>query len=284
MREYIFTDLACEKEIEQEETVQLTKTITLRKTYTNLREGTCKGERYASFFTPKLWNLSDEDFSFLSKAIARELQTLMSCFLPKEKTSSIMIAGLGNSEITPDALGPETAKKITVTRHLYSDERFPPICKRYHSISSVIPGVLANTGIETVEFLKGAVARVKPDLLIAVDSLAARSPHRLATTIQLSDRGILPGSGIGNHQKAISADTLKIPVIAVGVPMVIHSSTLIRDALEQSDRLYHSEGIESLLKGYGGFFVTPKETDLLVKSASFLLSTAIDLACTIGQE
>ncbi len=278
MRDYIFTDLACEKESNGGDITRLGENILMKKS----DKVDSDGENVA-FFTPKIWDLSCQEFDVLSKGIARELCGMMNRVNTDAGSRSVLVAGLGNGDLTPDSLGPETVKRITVTRHLFSDERKSLRSRAFCRVSAIIPGVLANTGIETVELLKGAVSRVRPDVVLAIDSLAARSPKRLAATVQLSDLGIAPGSGIGNHRKSITAETLGVPVIAIGVPVVIHSTTLVRDALEQNG-FFGENANTDFFRELSGFFVTPKETDLLIKSAAVLLADGIDRACTVGQE
>ena len=277
MRDNIFTDLACEGATYQENLVSLSKNISVSRSDVANGEGEC-----CSFYTPALWSLDTEEFDCLSWEIAKEIQAMMHHATGRGSPCSVLVAGLGNGEMTSDALGPETVKKIAVTRHLMGGVlKVGAYSSNACEVSAVIPGVLASTGIETAELLRGVALSVRPDVILAVDSLAARSPRRLARTVQLSESGISPGSGIGNHRRALNRETLGIPVIALGVPTVIHSATLIRDALEQ----YQDKEID--LKRLGtakGFFVTPKETDLLIRSASALLAYAIDLACTKGQE
>ncbi len=279
MLNYIFTDLACEKDSKSGSVIRIAKNILIKKS--KISEG--NGENIA-FFTPRIWELSNWEFETLSQRIAIELRGMISRVCRNTECCSLLVAGLGNGDMTPDSLGPETVKKITVTRHIFSDKRLLLEKTNICEVSAIIPGVLANTGIETVELLKGVVSRVTPHAVLAVDSLAARNPERLAATVQLSDGGIAPGSGIGNHQKSINFETLGVPVIAIGIPTVIHSSTLVRDAVERLGQWKESIDTDVLLKEMNGFFVTPKETDLLIKSASILLADAIDRACTLGQE
>jgi GPR endopeptidase len=154
-----------------------------------------------------------------------------------------LVVGLGNSEITPDAIGPFSVRKLNVTRHLRGiDEKLYDTIGRCE-ISALFPGVLGQTGIETVELIRGAAENAHPDVVLVIDALAARSCDRLAATVQLSDSGINPGSGIGNHRKAICRETVGVPVIALGVPTVVNSATLVYDAL-------HKAGIDGVFAGH----------------------------------
>ena len=145
-------------------------------------------------------------------------------------------------------------------------------------LSAISPGVLGETGIETLELIRGAVRSVRPDLVIAVDALAARSCSRLATTVQISDSGIVPGSGIGNHRTAITMETLGVPVISVGVPTVVVSSTLVWDALREAGIDEVSSTLRAVLDNGKRFFVSPKESDLISDAVSELLAGAISEA------
>lgn len=148
------------------------------------------------------------------QALARELAMTLRSMLPKAR-QSILVVGLGNRNVTPDSLGPRTAERILVTRHMAGC--LPEdMAQSMASVSAAAPGVLGVTGMETVEILKGMVTHVQPDAVIAIDALAARSSSRIASTIQIADTGITPGSGVGNHRKALNEQTLGVPVIAVG--------------------------------------------------------------------
>lgn len=188
---------------------------------------------------------------------------------------SVFIAGLGNGALTADAIGPETVGKLTATRHLREHESGLFRELGCSALSAFSPGVLGQTGIETLELLRGAVRSVRPDLVVVVDALAARSCSRLASTVQLCDAGIVPGSGVGNHRTAITADTLGVPVIAVGVPTVVDSSTLVWDALQKAQIGEISDSLREVLENGRSFFVSPKESDLITAGVSDLLSDAI---------
>lgn len=195
--------------------------------------------------------ISDE----LTDAVARELSRL----LPKDGT--VLAAGLGNTNITPDALGPKFIRGVFVTRHLKRE-----LCEQLglgslRPVAAIAPGVLGQTGVETGELLLGAV--------IVVDALAARKLGRLGSTVQISDSGIIPGSGVGNSRAEISRRTLGVPVISVGVPTVVDAQTLARDV---SGR--HTEKAAADTK----MMVTPKEIDLLIERCSGLLSLAVNRA------
>ncbi len=207
----------------------------------------------------------EEDKEELLLCICSELEKMVHDLRQK----SVLIAGLGNRQVTSDSLGPRMAECIFVTRHLgrelgswFMEEN------EYGEVSAIAPGVMAQTGMEAVEILQGIVKKTRPDLVIVVDALAARSMSRLCTTIQITDTGISPGSGIGNHRKALSKESLGVPVVAVGVPTVVDARTIISDHLEKvlSKQGYSEDEIEKFIKEVfheemENLYVTPKNID-----------------------
>ncbi len=191
---------------------------------------------------------------------------------------SVLVAGLGNEGITPDALGPQTLRRLTVTRRRQGSAQSPCMPGGVCEISAISPGVFGQTGVKTVELLQGAVQVIHPDLVVAVDALAARSPERLGSTVQLCDSGISPGSGIGRGDKELTRDTLGVPVLALGVPTVIDSCTLVFDALQTAGYADLSEELRWQLERGRGYFVSPKEIDLLILRAATLLARALERA------
>lgn len=202
----------------------------------------------------------------------------------------VLIIGLGNRMATPDALGPKAVDKTLVTRHLFRelpdriDKRMSPVC-------AIAPGVLGVTGVETVELVRSLVAAVSPRAVIAVDSLAARAVSRVGNTVQLTNTGIQPGSGVGNHRRALSSETLGVPVLAIGVPMVIYAATIVRDAFELLSGEEETEGREQALDGLtdqllkgsmGDMIVTPREVDELVDDAAAMVAGGINRALHPG--
>lgn len=196
----------------------------------------------------------------------------------------VMVVGLGNRQVTPDALGPMTIDRTLVTRHIFQelpdsvDDRMQPVC-------AIAPGVLGVTGIETLEMVSALAERVKPRAIIAIDSLAAREVARVGTAIQLTDTGIQPGSGVGNHRRALNRDAVGVPVIAVGVPTVIYASTIVRDALgklggEQEDLDKLTE--DMLRNATGDMIVTPREVDDLVEDVAGIVALGINQALHPG--
>ena len=182
---------------------------------------------------------------------------------------SVLVAGLGNRDVTPDALGPQAVSNLMITRHLireYGREmmEMDGCCV----VSGIVPGVMAQTGMETSEILQGIIEETRPDLLIVIDALAARSTRRLGRTVQITDTGIQPGSGVGNHRGSLTKESLGIPVIAIGVPTVVEAAAIVYDA---------QGNCEKMPPHLNGMFVTPKNIDEMIKQLSFTLSEALNM-------
>lgn len=237
--------------------------------------------RYITVYTGRVWEKSDEDQENTAKVLASQLRSLCREATGKARPDSVLIAGLGNREITADAIGPRTVDLVTVTRHVKDNpELFAALggC----AVSAVVPGVLGQTGIETRELILGAAENVTPEVIVTIDALAARSCERLATTVQLSDTGVCPGSGIGNQRLAINRESIGVPVLSLGVPTVVDSSSLVYDALREAGVEEAGESLTAVLENRRDFFVTPKESDLILKTLSQLLANVLDLA--FGEE
>lgn len=238
----------------------------------------------------------------------REISETLAGFLEKymkdteenqEKGYSVLVVGLGNREVTPDALGPYVVDQLNVTRHIVQEYGRYAVGKGGSRIvSAIVPGVMAQTGMESAEIIRGIVNETTPDLIMVIDALAARSTKRLNRTIQISDAGIYPGAGVGNHRSEITKDTMGIPVIAIGVPTVVNAATIVNDtmenfitALETSETL---KGVGVVLQGYNsaekyelvkeliaphlnGMFVTPKDIDDTVRRISYTISEAMNM-------
>jgi len=220
------------------------------------------------------------------EALSRELARTIREMLPAG-AKTVLVTGLGNRSVTPDALGPRTAERVLVTRHM--DGCLPEdVYGSMSSVCALAPGVLGVTGVETAEVLRGMVEHVKPDAVIAVDALAARSSRRICSTIQVADTGIAPGSGVGNHRKALTRKTLGVPVIAVGVPMVVYASAIARDAMTYFSRADGATEAEEekladcvervVSEKLGDLIVTPREVDALVERMAGIVAEGINLA------
>lgn len=228
------------------------------------------GKPKGTYITMEGDNLSDPDDSYHEE---------MSCFLSQRLKKilnhyrHILIVGLGNEQITSDALGPDVIKNLYVTRHLLQEG----LLKKAKMVSGLTPGVMGQTGMEAFEIVKGVIETIGPDAVLVIDALAARNVQRLNKTIQICDTGIAPGSGVGNHRKEISKKTVGIDVFAIGVPTVISVPTLVNDALavfteEAEDMNLRKYIVPELLD----MFVTPKNIDEAVKKISYTISEAIN--------
>ena len=241
-------------------------------------------------------SVPDEDYHReISRELAVHLRSLMG-----ENACSVLIVGLGNRDVTPDALGPYVVGNVQITRHMLREfGRSSFAGEETGEVSGIVPGVMAQTGMETLEIIKGVVEQTKPDVVIAVDALAARSTRRLSRTIQITDTGINPGSGVGNHRNAITRQTLGVPVIAIGVPTVVDAATIVNDAMEN---LVETMDASEQMRNFGGalgtlnkvekhqmikelisphlntMYVAPKDIDETVKRISFTISEGINIA------
>ncbi len=239
---------------------------------------------YLTLDCGRLWELDDAPFRGLIADLSSELSSAAVRLTGKSVSPelSVLVAGLGNRELTPDAVGPGTVGLINATRHLAEadPDLFSSLgCCR---LSAVAPGVLGQTGIEAVSLVRGAVSSVSPDIVIAVDALAARSCDRLATTVQLGDGGIRPGSGVRNHRSALDRDSLGVPVLALGAPTVVDSAAIVWDALEKAGMTEPSDELSAVLENGRGYFVAPKESDTVVNALCRLFAGAINLAFGIN--
>ncbi len=246
-------------------------------------EQLCKPEgTYITVSCGRINRLSEDGRILLAHLLSEELRELAQGLTGKELNADfeIFVAGLGNAELTADAIGPRTVHLLNATRHLREHEQYLYRMIGCCALSALAPGVLGQTGIETLELLRGATRSVRPDLIVIVDALAARSCSRLASTVQITDAGISPGSGVGNHREAITKESLGIPVIVLGVPTVVDSSTLVYDALQEAGIEEIGPSLEAVLENGRSFFVSPKESDLITEEVARLLSDAIGMAFT----
>ena len=187
----------------------------------------------------------------------------------------LLVAGLGNPEITPDALGPKTASRVLATRHITGEIARSTGLDRLRPVAVMTTGVTGQTGIETGEYILSIVRRIRPTAVIAVDALASRRLERLGCTLQISNTGISPGAGVGNHRTKINVDTIGVPVISVGVPTVVDVQTLARDLLDSE---FETAGTQVLSPGGRQMVVIPREIDLLTERASRLIALSLNAA------
>lgn len=206
------------------------------------------------------------DLSRTAGLLGAELRALMG-----SRVESALVVGLGNPAMTPDLLGPLAVSHVPATRHLRADAPFRDLAP----VSVLAPGVLGTTGLEAAEQVRGAVAAVCPDAVIAVDALASQRLARVCTTVQLTDTGIVPGSGVGNHRGALTRETLGVPVYAVGVPTVVDAATLTRDVLEEAGA---SCPAPAALRGHAGVMVTLRDIDARTRSLARTVGFGISLA------
>ena len=230
--------------------------------------------------------LAEDDTGFhdkISKLLAEQIRELLGQD-EKLEEKSIMIVGLGNRAVTADALGPKVIDHLSVTRHILNTYGKEAYTTAVPSISAMEPGVMAKTGIETSEMVAGVVKNTNPDFLIVIDALAARSTKRLYTTIQISNTGISPGSGVGNHRNAINEEVMGVPVLAIGIPTVVDAATIVGDACEA---WWHEslkepgpfpEEVRKYFRDLKNMYVTTKEIDEIVECISYTVSEALNSA------
>lgn len=286
-KKYIRTDLACESgsvspdsftgaSYERESTNGITTERLTVNNETGSRETGKEMGTYVTVSSEKIKNhfLKDKE---PEKIIANEIKALAEKMMDHKITpkTRILVAGLGNRHITADALGPRTADKINATFHVKGSL---PIFDSVgcSEIAVIHPGVLGQTGIESSLIVKSAAAVVSPHIVIVIDALAARSSSRLVSTIQLSDTGLSPGSGIKNSRLAVNEKTVGCPVMSIGVPTVVNSATLIWDALEKANVKEISHSLRDILEKGKSFFVSPKDCDLATDYLSDILSRAVN--------
>lgn len=238
--------------------------------------------QYITFHAQQLKALSQEEKAEFAALVAQSLSHM----LPKE--GDILVVGLGNRRITSDALGSRVTEAVLVTRHL-KDVLSLSLRGRLRGVCALSPGVLGVTGMETRDIVRGAVEHVKPAAVIAVDALSARECTRIGSTVQLTDTGIQPGSGVGNHREGLTQETLGVPVIAIGVPLVVYTAVIVRDALgfllsdmeddeESREAAADSLSQRILNESIGEMVVTPREIDELVAALSQIIALSLNIA------
>lgn len=262
------------------------------------------GKPVGTYLTIEAPNMAvpDEDYHReISKKLAEDIKELV----PERKEEvSVLVVGLGNREVTPDALGPYVADHLHVTRHIVKEYGKYAMGKdQVYLVSAIVPGVTGQTGMETLEIVKGIVEETEPDFVVAIDALAARNSKRLNRTIQITDTGICPGSGVGNHRLALNSETLGVKVIGIGVPTVVDAVTIVNDTMEnfivalESSELLKSVGetlrsyneaekqelIRELIAPHlNGMYMTPKNIDDTIKRVSFTISEALNILFSEG--
>lgn len=246
---------------------------------------------YITLDVKEIKNADEERIEEIAEIMADELRTVIGEHV--SDTDDILVVGLGNRYVTPDALGPKVVPKIEVTRHIL--EYMPKIMPEdTRPVSAISPGVLGITGIETMEILNGIVQNIKPKMLIVIDALATRKLERISSSIQIADTGIVPGAGVNNARKEISINTLGIPVIAIGIPTVVDLATITNDCInifienlqqkamsnstlnELKEKDNYEEIKEALIPKDYNMIVTPKEIDKLIDNMSEIVARGIN--------
>ena len=249
---------------------------------------------YTTVDIGRVWQYDSERFNKTARVLSQVLDRLLP---ERDQESCVLVAGLGNEDITPDSIGPKVVGKVIVTRHIRTLNRELYDSIGFGSLAAISPGVLGQTGIESAEIIKSVAERVKPSCVILIDALASRKLSRLATTVQLSDNGIRPGAGVANNRTEMNEHSLGVPVVSIGVPTVVDAATLAYDLLEELaadpnikggqdkagfDKIY-DEIIEKLMSGSGrSMFITPKESDVITRETARLIATAINLSLHKG--
>lgn len=254
---------------------------------------------YLTLETPNLAIPDEETHMNISARLCGYIGELIRKNTEEKDDLSVLVVGLGNRNVTPDALGPYVADHLSVTRHIVKEYgKYAMGVDHANLISAIVPGVMGQTGMESTEIVRGIVNEIHPDLVIAVDALAARNSKRLNRTVQIADTGIHPGSGVRNHRSGLTEETLGVPVIGIGVPTVVDAATIVNDtmenfiaALETSDSL---KGVGEVLRSYNagekyefvkeliaphlnGMFVTPKDVDEMIHHISHTISEALNM-------
>lgn len=254
---------------------------------------------YVTIEVPALKKADQDLKEEISRVLAKEIKAIAKT----DKHSKILVVGLGNWNVTPDALGPKTVGKILITRHLfvaYNKDEDDTVA----NVSAISPGVMGTTGIETGEIIKGIVEKTNPDIVVVIDALASRKMDRVSTTIQLSDTGINPGSGVGNIRKGLNRDYLGVPVVSIGVPTVVDAATMINDTMdlilesmknqtevggqfyEMLENISSEEKydlIKEVLEPYmPNVVVTPKEIDELIDNLSNIIANGLNISLHPG--
>ena len=264
------------------------------------------GKPKGTYITIEAGNMDEEDEDYHREISIQLAKTIKSLIRGKKEEQSVLVVGLGNRAVTPDALGPRVVDNLFITRHIVREYgKYAFGTDKVNRISSIVPGVMAQTGMESLEIIKGIIDETDPDLVIVVDALAARSTKRLNRTIQVTNTGINHGSGVGNHRHGINEKSLGVPVISIGIPTVVDAATIVNDtmynlitAMGQSETLNNLgsslgelneaekyELIRELLSpNLNAMFVTPKDIDESVKRLSFTISEGINIAFMGGKQ
>ena len=232
------------------------------------------GKPNGTYITLEAPSMHEDDEAY-HREISKELADCVCKLLPyKEKELSVLVVGLGNRAVTADSLGPLVIDHLHVTRHILLEYGYAAYENATNMISGIVPGVMARTGMESMEIIRGVAESTEPDVIIVVDALAARSTKRLNRTIQITNTGIHPGSGVGNHRSTLNEESLGKPVIAIGVPTVVDAATIVNDAI---GRQYEEIPLSNMAE-LANMYVTGKDIDEIIQRLSFTVSEGINMA------
>jgi len=241
---------------------------------------------YVTLEAPAMIEPDENYHREISSALADQLREIIPNL---NQEQSILVIGLGNRDVTPDALGPNVVDNLIITRHMVKEYgRAAFNNEEIHVVSGIVPGVMAKTGMEAAEITQGVIEQTNPDIVIVIDALAARSTRRLNRTIQITNTGIHPGSGVGNHRNALTEENLGVPVIAIGVPTVVDAATIVSDAVDKALRGKvddHIEIREEMLNSLGelrNMYVTGKDVDFEIRQISHIVCDAINQALDLS--
>ena len=226
---------------------------------------------YVTLEAPAMIEPEDDYHQEISDILAGEIRKLLK---EPEEEQSILVVGLGNRDVTADSLGPNVVDNLFINRHIVMEYgKVAYNCSKMHMVSSLIPGVMAKTGMESAEIIRGVIEQTNPDQVIVIDALAARSTRRLNRTIQITNTGIHPGSGVGNHRNALTQESLQVPVLAIGVPTVVDAATIVSDAVGE---------YPGALSDLNNMYVTSKDVDFQIQQISHILCDALNKALDIS--
>ncbi|MGO1469832.1 MAG: GPR endopeptidase, partial [Tissierella sp.] len=256
------------------------------------------GKPIGKYITIDSSNLDNADED-LKDEISLVLGKVFKSLIKNHKNDKVLIIGLGNWDISSDSLGPKVIERILVTRQYFVNFKKESDVSMAN-VAAVSPGVMGSTGVETFDIVKGIVEKIKPDIVVAIDALSSRKMDRISTTIQLSDIGINPGSGIGNKRKGLNQETLGVPVFALGIPTVVNAATMVNDTMDLIiDSMKETEGVgkefyglldslskedkyslinEVLSPFMGNVIVTPKDIDVIIKDLSVIIANGLNIA------
>ena len=238
---------------------------------------------YITIEVPRMLEPDEDYHREISQVIARELTKIIP---DAEKEQAILVVGLGNREVTADALGPHVVDNLFITRHVVKEFGKAAYNKqKMNMVSCMEPGVTGKTGMEAAEMIKGVIEQTGPAVMIVIDALAARSTRRLNRTVQISNTGIHPGSGVGNNRNALTEESMGIPVISIGVPTVVDAATIVGDALEKmfqnakdGEKQWQLNAGENMLPELQNMYVASKDIDAVIKRLSYTVSEGINMA------